>query len=585
LSWGIRGKIFGLSALLVLGAVAASGAYLELELRGWTRGRIEAELRSHAEAAAVTVGRLGAADPASLDGLADALATPAAARVTMILDDGTVVGDSEFALAELDDLAGHEGRPEVIAARAGGVGVAERDSASVGTPMLYVAVPFAVDGASGTLRVARPLREVEEAVARLRVALGVAGLIGLLGALLMSAAASHLLSRTLRSLVKDARRVADGGGAHYKIEVVAQDELGGLAGSINRLADELEATVAALAVERSRFEAVLESMDEAVIAVDQAQRLTLINRAALALLSLTVERSGETVGERIRVPALQELVEAALAGTPERREFTVPEPTPRRIMAYASPLRGASGAVVVMHDVTEIRRLETIRRDFVANVSHELRTPVSIIRANAETLLDGALERPEIARRFLEAMLRNADRLAALVGDLLEISRIESGSYELKLDTVALAPIVARIVDSVESLADERSIEVIDSIGPEVRVWADAAALEHVLLNLVDNAVKYTQEGGTIEVVSRVEEDGAVRIEVRDNGPGIAPKHRDRVFERFYRVDPGRSREVGGTGLGLAIVKHLVEAMDGRVGVDAVTPRGSAFWLLLPRSG
>jgi two-component system phosphate regulon sensor histidine kinase PhoR len=150
---------------------------------------------------------------------------------------------------------------------------------------------------------------------------------------------------------------------------------------------------------------------------------------------------------------------------------------------------------------------------------------------------------------------------------------------------MALAPIVARIVDSVESLADERSIEVIDSIGPEVRVWADAAALEHVLLNLVDNAVKYTQEGGTIEVVSRVEEDGAVRIEVRDNGPGIAPKHRARVFERFYRVDPGRSREVGGTGLGLAIVKHLVEAMDGRVGVDAVTPRGSAFWLLLPRSG
>jgi two-component system phosphate regulon sensor histidine kinase PhoR len=322
LSWGIRGKIFGLSALLVLGAVAASGAYLELELRGWTRGRIEAELRSHAEAAAVTVGRLGAADPASLDGLADALATPAAARVTMILDDGTVVGDSEFALAELDDLAGHEGRPEVIAARAGGVGVAERDSASVGTPMLYVAVPFAVDGASGTLRVARPLREVEEAVARLRVALGVAGLIGLLGALLMSAAASHLLSRTLRSLVKDARRVADGGGAHYKIEVVAQDELGGLAGSINRLADELEATVAALAVERSRFEAVLESMDEGVIALDQAQQLTMINRAALGLLSLSTVHDGETLAERIPIPS------AARAGgggrwrvTPERREF------------------------------------------------------------------------------------------------------------------------------------------------------------------------------------------------------------------------------------------------------------------------
>ncbi len=582
--FGVRGKIFLVSILLVTVVVVVSGSYLEYELRSWSRSRIETELEHHARAAAVAFARAPSASPADVDPLADGLGESDDARITVIGADGEVLGDSEFEGAGLAALESHHDRPEVVAARERGRGVAERDSTSVGTQMLYVAVPFRLAGEDAVVRVARPLGEIEAAVARLRFALVVAGGIGLVGAVVMSAFSSHFLSRTLRSLVQDARQMAEGGEVQ-KIRIASQDEIGGLAGSINRLADELESTVSALAVERSRFEAVLESMDEAVIALDQAQQLTMINRAAVALLSLTVER-GSTLRERIPIPALHELVDRALAGAPERREFEIPaEPTPRRIMAYASPLRSASGAVVVMHDVTEIRRLETIRRDFVANVSHELRTPVSIIRANAETLLDGAMERPDIARRFLEAMLRNADRLAALVGDLLEISRIESGKYELRADVVKLGPIVERIVDSVESLADEKGIEVIDAVDPGITAWADAAAIEHVLLNLVDNAVKYTQEGGRIEVVARREGETSVRIEVRDNGPGIAPKHRARVFERFYRVDPGRSREVGGTGLGLAIVKHLVEAMDGRVGVDPVNPRGSAFWLVLPATG
>ncbi|MCA9662778.1 MAG: HAMP domain-containing protein, partial [Myxococcales bacterium] len=468
-------------------------------------------------------------------------------------------------------------------ALAGGEGVSRRYSVSVGMDMLYVALPFTSGDFKGIVRVARPLSEVEAAVSRLRLALMIAGLIGLVGAVVMSAFASHFLSRTLRSLVQDARLMAEG-GLTRPLQIASQDEIGGLAGSINRLADELESTVATLAAERSRFEAVLESMDEAVIALDREQHLTMVNRAAVALLSLAVGRGGSTLRERIRIPALHDLVDRALAGEAERAEFEIPEPTPRRIMAYASPLRNASGAVVVMHDVTEIRRLETIRRDFVANVSHELRTPVSIIRANSETLLDGALERQDIARRFLDAILRNADRLAALVGDLLEISRIEAGTYNLDCDSVEVSPIVARICDSVETLAKDKKIKVIDEVAPGTVVWADPAALEMVLLNLVDNAVKYTQEGGAIVVASRVIDEGTVRLEVRDNGPGIAHKHRMRIFERFYRVDPGRSREVGGTGLGLAIVKHLVEAMDGHVGVDPVVPRGSAFWLSLPTS-
>nr|WP_276603245.1 ATP-binding protein [Nannocystis pusilla] len=234
-----------------------------------------------------------------------------------------------------------------------------------------------------------------------------------------------------------------------------------------------------------------------------------------------------------------------------------------------------------MHDVTEIRRLERVRRDFVANVSHELRTPVSIIRANAETLLDGAIEKPEVARRFLDAQLRSADRLAALVADLLEISRIEAGTYEISPDEIELEPIVAHTIDEVERLAQEKHIEITSDVPEDMTVWADEQALEQVLLNLIDNAVKYTPTGGKI-VVRAKKRDDMVRIEVEDNGPGIEARHRARVFERFYRVDKGRSREVGGTGLGLAIVKHLAEAMEGQVGVEPAEPQGSLFWLTLP---
>ncbi|MCB9567765.1 MAG: HAMP domain-containing protein [Myxococcales bacterium] len=580
---GVRGKIFVVSVLLVLTVVAVSGAYLERVLRQWTQERIETELLNLAQMVRVMVEREGTVEPARIDPLADRVGDPKSGRVTVIDEGGQVIGDSNFDVPDLAGLESHRERPEVVAALAGGQGIARRYSMSLGTDMLYVALPFDGPGGRGIVRVARPLSEVEAAVGRLRLALMIAGAIGLVGAVVMSAFASHFLSRTLRSLVQDARQMAEGGEVR-PLAIASQDEIGGLAGSINRLADELESTVATLAAERSRFEAVLESMDEAVIALDQHQHLTMVNRAAVALLSLSVG-GGSTLRERIRIPALHELVERALAGQAGRGEFEIPEPTPRRIMAYASPLRNATGAVVVMHDVTEIRRLETIRRDFVANVSHELRTPVSIIRANAETLLDGALERPDIARRFLDAVLRNADRLAALVGDLLEISRIEAGTYELNSDAVQVAPIVERIVDSVENLAQDKKINVINEVAEGTVVWADPAALEQILLNLVDNAVKYTQEGGSIVVASRPAGEGTVRLEVRDNGPGIAAKHRTRIFERFYRVDPGRSREVGGTGLGLAIVTHLVEAMDGHVGVDAVAPRGSAFWLSLPSNG
>ena len=580
---GVRGKLFVVSVSLVLAVVLLSGLYLERQLVEWAQTRAQIELEGHARLVRVLLEReteaAGTRAPADLDALADRAAAPIDARVTIIGADGRVLGDSEFSAQALATMGSHSDRPEVLGALRDGQGVSKRTSASLTTEMLYVALPFPEVGGAGVVRVARPLREVDAAVRRLWIAFAVAGVFAVGGAVLLSALASHYLSRTLRGLVQDARRMVET-GERSRFVTPSHDEIGGLAGSLNRMAEELEGAVATLAAERGRFEAVLESMDEGVIAVDQRQQLTMVNRAALALLSLSTEQTGPTLAERIPIPTLHELVAHALAGNPERREFETLTDPPRQILAYASPLRNDQGAVVVMHDVTEIRRLERIRRDFVANVSHELRTPVSIIRLNAETLLDGALERPEVARKFLEAQMRNADRLAALVSDLLEISRIEAGTYEIQVDFIRVAPIVLRIVESVQQIAAEKQQRITCEVAQDLSAWADPQALEHVLLNLVDNAVKYTPPGGQVQVRVRTEGE-RVRIEVEDNGPGIEPRHRARIFERFYRVDKGRSREVGGTGLGLAIVKHLAEAMDGTVGVGPASPQGSIFWVLL----
>jgi two-component system phosphate regulon sensor histidine kinase PhoR len=237
---------------------------------------------------------------------------------------------------------------------------------------------------------------------------------------------------------------------------------------------------------------------------------------------------------------------------------------------------------VVMHDITDLRHLETVRRDFVANVSHELRTPISVIRANAETLLDGALGDPTAARPFVEALLRNAERLGRIIADLLDISRVEAGQLRLRCLPVPLAAAARRAADAMLPAVARKGLEVRVDIAEEIIALGDLQALDQVLLNLLDNAIKYTPEGGHVVVRAHADTE-QVRVDVSDDGPGLEAHQRKRVFERFYRVDPGRSRDMGGTGLGLSIVKHLCETMGGRVGVDPGQPRGSIFWFVLPR--
>lgn len=573
-----------------VGVVAVSsfgaGLFLEARLRAEAQTRAEDELRREAAAAKAVVlaeiggdsGDIRAMEVSKVDAIADRLGEILEARVTIIAANGSVMGDSTLDGAALSAVENHAGRPEIEEAIRSGAGVSRRRSTTTEVETMYRAERLSPASDSSFVRVGIPLRELDAAIWNLRLLLLLGGSFTLGVAVLAGSILSRYVTKTLRDLLSTARAMQDGQSS--RMEVPVEDELGGIARSFNRMAEELERTMATLADERDRFETVLESMDEAVLAVDRDGRINTLNRAARSILGVADGAKVKHLDGVDVPPQLTAIIADARLGRPQSTELEVNGGNKRNILARATP-QADGGVVVVMHDVTEIRRLETIRRDFVANVSHELRTPVSIIRANAETLLNGALERPDQARRFVDALLRHADRLGRLISDLLDISRIEAGKYPIEPRSLKLAPVVRRIFESVDVRAQTKQMTLSMKIDDDLVLVADAKALEQVLLNLVENAIKYTPERGNIEVHARREGD-CVRIEIMDDGPGIDPIHRPRIFERFYRVDPGRSREMGGTGLGLAIVKHLVEAMRGRVGVDGRTPSGSVFWVVMP---
>jgi two-component system phosphate regulon sensor histidine kinase PhoR len=287
---------------------------------------------------------------------------------------------------------------------------------------------------------------------------------------------------------------------------------------------------------------------------------------------------GEPLIEFVRVPEVFALIDDDQAAATEIELHGGVKTLIRVAHKY-----GGAGRVLLLEDVTTVRKLETVRRDFVANVSHELRTPVSVIRANAETLLAGAKDDPVMAPKLIDGLHRNAERLARILADLLDLSRLDAGQYRLELSPVPVRALAEQSMTAVEPQAAKRNVKVSIAVPDDLVVKADAKALDQILVNLIDNGVKYTKGDGNVWIEAKPDAD-AIRIEVRDDGPGIAAKHRERVFERFYRADPSRSREAGGTGLGLSIVKHLVESMDGEVGVEPNTPTGSIFWLRLPRA-
>jgi len=578
---GIRGKLFLISLGVIFASVIASWAYLSETLDADLSDRlrddlvVRAELVAHRAAAFEPV----TADADQWDRLADELGRIAKARVTLIRKDGTVLGDSEVSADAVRHLENHAGRPEVRDALSSGSGTSVRYSTTIERRLLYVAVPFK----QGVARVAMPLTEVDAALAHLGGIIALGALLALAVAVVMSSIAAELASRTARSLTQAAQRMALGDLA-MRTRLGGQDELAELGRALDGMAHNLSKTLDELRTERDRLSGILTSMLEGVLMLDAEGRVAHVNPALRQMLLLPGDAAGKLLLEVIRHAELKALLDAARRDRkPAHGEIELGGLKPRRLLVHVAPLEGQGPSVLaVFWDVTEMRRLETVRRDFVANVSHELRTPVTAIRSAAETLTKALSKDPEAAERFVDIIGRNSERLNALVEDLLDLSRIESRELRLSLEPLSVSAVVGHVLSLFEDRAAKRRVRLIESVPADMpRVRADRRALEQLLTNLVDNAVKYGGEGAEVRV--RAERgSGTVRLVVEDTGPGIEERHLPRVFERFYRVDAGRSRELGGTGLGLSIVKHLAEAMGGAVGVESAAGKGSKFSVTLP---
>ena len=525
------------------------------------------------------------------------------ARVTVIDSSGKVLADSAQDPETMED---HSDRPEIQQAFANGQGQSLRLSTTSGRQMVYQAGRYQPpSGLPVVIRVAKPLTSLDVALSELRQRLLFASLVIFLIGLIASLMISRMFSARVERLTEFSKRVAEGDFRPLSGDN-SSDELAELGASLNETARRLESEIRLLSGERNRSSAILRSMVEGVAVIDAQERLVFSNRAFSEILNIDSKSSeGRPLIEVVRNSELTGLIRKALDGEEGlqsdivtgivlQQSFSVTaapvkalEPTAGVSNASGAsaaifPAPKPSGAVVVLHDVTELRRLERVRQDFVANVSHEFKTPLTAIQGFAETLLGGALEDPKNNRRFLEIMRDHANRLARLTDDLLKLARIEAGKLELEFSPVGVIEFIERCAETALMKASRKQITLDIEIPPGLPpVRGDASLLRDVLQNLVDNAIQYTPPGGRICVSARVNSNEMV-IEVMDTGIGIPLVDQERIFERFYRVDAARSREAGGTGLGLSIAKHIIDAHDGRLWVESTVGEGSRFSFSIP---
>ena len=508
----------------------------------------------------------------SADSIADNAGSATGHRVTLIDSSGHVVGDSDFDGAALQSLENHSARPEVVSARTTGMGSSRRMSPSTGEEQLYVAVkaPF------GFARVSVTTKIVEDLFARAQRGVIAAGAISFLLAAILAGLFARAVSRPITDLRDVAQSIAAGERRRHPA-LAAPGEVGDLADAIHRLAEQLEARLTALDNEQARLSALVETLNEGVMAITAHHEVVRINATCRRLLSISapVPFGMEYLP---RETTLRDAIALALNGTEtEPEEIVLGD---RTFSLTAKPLANG-GAVVALFDLTPIRKLEAVRRDFVANVSHELRTPLTIVGGFAETLQDPDIP-PERRSEFARTIFSNTQRMQRIVDELLDLSRIESGHWQPRPQPVRVADVATEIFGRVGQIARAKGVSLDTRISSDSAVIeADRTALEQIAFNLVENAIRHTPPGGSVAIETG-REGRFIALRVRDTGSGIPAEHLPRIFERFYRADAGRSREAGGTGLGLAIVKHLVEAHGGSVAADSVEGKGATISVLFP---
>lgn len=601
----IRWRIAVPYLILILLAMAGLVIYLSRLVRDAYLTDLEGKLTAEARLIGDALVSSSAWDEQSgdLDGAAQHYADLVDARVTLIRADGVVLGESHEDRTQMDN---HLHRPEVREALVAEQGSSIRYSRTVGYEMMYLAVPVRAAGdLKGFARVALPVRQIDARVARLRQAILLGALLAAVSAALLALFIAGRTARSIRQLTVVVERMTEGDLSARLLPPSSQDEVGTLARAFNQMAGRLQATIDSLAEEQGRLNTVLDNMADGVLITDNQGRVRLINSAGARILDVDKEGAlGRSFAQVARDHRIIDLWQGCRRRGEEHVESMEMDQRESFLHVIATPLTGAEteSCLVILQDLTRVRRLETVRRDFISNISHELRTPMASLKALVDTLRDGALEDPPAARRFLDRMDVEVDALTQMVQELLELSRIESGRAPIRMEPVTVADVVIPPVERLRPQAERADLALIVDVPPSLpRILADTDRAQQMMTNLVHNAIKFTPTGGQIQVSGfgvQVSSDGDVQpetlkvkpgtlapgewvlIAVEDTGVGIPSDDLPRIFERFYKAD--RARSSGGTGLGLAIAKHIVQAHSGHIWAESVEGEGATFYVALP---
>lgn len=573
----IRWRIAITFVVLILVCMGGLSAYLLHFVKGNYLDSLRTQLTDEAQLVGdASEPYLDGGQVESIDVLAGRLGDKIDARITIIDADGVVLGDSE---KDPRTMENHGNRPEVIEALSGEVGSSIRYSTTLGCDMMYVAVPMMVNGKiAGIARVSLPLAEINESLGHINRMIVGGTAVAAVVAILLAFQISRSTTEPLKRLTRMSKRMARG-ELDQKIEATSRDEVGELAEAFNRMAARLKEMVTVLTTERDKMAAILSTMGDGILVVDSESRVTMVNRAAEKLLKLSEDEAvGHTFIEVVRDHELDSILQECLKTREQQTGVAETEPRRQFLRMIATPL--GSGSLVLLQDISELRRLETVRRDFISNISHELRTPVASLKVLAETLQEGAIDDRAMAQDFLHKIDIEVDRLTQMVNELGELSRIESGEFPLKIEPVHLGEVTKRVAERLRAQAERGGLSLkVDITHGLPKALADEERVEQVVVNLVHNAIKFTPPSGRVTISTKIE-GNSILVSVADTGAGIPADDLPRIFERFYKAD--KARASGGTGLGLAIAKHIVEALGGKIWAESIEGKGSNFTFTLP---
>jgi len=587
---GIRTRIFLLIFLSLSISITISYIIAERDLTNTFEEQILDQLEKQASLLVEYIDEVDSLqENNNADSIADRLGNASNSRVTLILNNGRVIGDSYIDENQIDLLENHSDREEFIEALQTGFGWSSRYSSSVNQQQLYVAIRDNNEISPNVIRIAVPYTYLDQAIESLDLSILLVAMVALLVATIASGVAANYTYSSIAELANAASNLASGSLKKSSIKALPTervDEFGNVARSISQISEDLKSQINLLAKQRDQFGLVLDDLGEGIMVADKAGEVTYCNEQFLEILS-----KEDLVGNQIKdigIKSIQSLYKKTKRTKSADIEFEIEnsDRTTKWVLASMNQSKTTKEFILVIHDITQLRQLSSMRRDFISNVSHELRTPVSVIRANSETLLQGALDDKKQAKVFSKAILHNSERLSEMVSDLLDLSRIEHGELKLIIEETDLKESIDQVIDSLKHLGKKKNISIKCNCPKKPQlVLADKKALERILTNLIDNAFKYSEENSVIEISTKTKKkDDYVVVTITDSGKGISDEDKPLIFDRFFRTAEARASEKKGSGLGLAIVKNLANSLNGDVGVRNAPHKGSEFWFSLPVS-